>query len=171
MKKALKIVLLIAFLIGALFILTACGNQDNKTKETTSESNNSTTSKTEGIDIESLSDEEKIEHYMHALLKDIYGEYGEKLEAAKIYVDKMYNATEVAKDGTLKSLNLGEKDIAFEVSLQLQPVEGADIFQFTVPDGVYDEDTGWVNEIHRLGVLRYNTTDKSYSITNYGTGW
>lgn len=166
MKKTLKFALLIVLLTGALFILTACGNQENKTNET-----GTTTSQKDDINVESLSNEEKIEHYIHDILKETYGPYGEKLEAAKIYVDKMYTADEAAKDETLKTLNLGEKDIAFEASINLQPVEGADIFQFTIPDGVYDENTGWVTEIHRLGVLRYNSADKSYSITNYGTGW
>ena len=115
-----------------------------------------------------LSNEEKIEHAIHQLLKKTYGD---KLEAAKIYVDKMYTKEEVEKNEVLKTLNIKDTDIAFEASMSLQPAEGADINQFTVADGVYDKDSGWVGDVHRLGILRYDAEAKTYSIDNYGTGW
>ena len=42
--------------------------------------------------------------------------------------------------------------------------------QFLIPDGEYDEESGWVHNIGRLGVLRLNE-DGKYEITDYGTGW
>ena len=183
MKKLLKIVLIIVLLVGITVILTGCDDKTNETSSTNNtnqeakptESDNSSTEKIEttveeskDIDVESLSNEEKIEHFVHKLLKE---NYGDKLDSAKIYVDKMYTKEEVEKNETLKSLNVGEKDIPFDVSIHLLPVEGADINEFTVADGVYNKDTGWVSDVHRLGILRYNETDKTYSITNYGTGW
>ena len=119
-------------------------------------------------EMKDLSDEEKIEHAIFGLLKN---NYGENFGSAKIYVDKMYKKEEAENLDTLKDLNLGEKDIAFEVSINIEPEEGEDIFKFTVPDGVYDEETGWVSGISRLGVLRYDSKDKTYSIDHYGTGW
>ena len=40
-----------------------------------------------------------------------------------------------------------------------------------VVDGEYDESLGWVKNISRLGVLKYNDKDDTYSIKNFGTGW
>ena len=83
----------------------------------------------------------------------------------------MYKAEEAAKEDLLKELNIGEKDIAFEVSIDFLPTKGADINQFTAVDGVYDEETGWVHEVSRLGILKYDSETKSYSIEHLGTGW
>lgn len=75
------------------------------------------------------------------------------------------------KQEPLKSLKLGEKDVAFDVTYQLQPSEGTDPKELTIPDGEYDKELGWVKNISRLGVLKYNEEDGSYSIENFGTGW
>ncbi len=148
----------------ATFGLVGCG----KDKDTSNEPVVDETKTAGEIDIKTLSDEEKIEHLIHGLLK---ASYGDQLDSAKIYVDKMYTAEEVEQNEAIKSLNIGEKDIPFEVSMYLLPVEGADINLFTIADGEYNEETGWVSDIHRLGILRYNEADDIYTITNYGTGW
>ena len=114
-----------------------------------------------------LSVEDRIESAIHKLLKK---NYGDDLASAKIVVDKTYTAEQAKKVEGVKDLELGENDVAFEVSIDLEPEEGADVMQFTVPDGEYDEDSGWVHGIGRLGVLRQNE-DGEYEITNYGTGW
>ncbi len=119
------------------------------------------------IYMDSLNNEEKIEHAVHRLLKNTYGE---KIEGAKIYVDKIYTKEEIEKDEALKSLKVGEDDLAFEISIHLQPAEGTEINELTAADGVYDKDSGWVKDIHRLGILRYDDSN-GYSIDNYGTGW
>ena len=177
MKKTLLIIFVIIVIIGGISAFIIYNNKNtttneitnnNSTQEGSTEEANTTREGKKDIDIESLSDEEKIEHFVHLLLKETYGN---ELEAAKIYVDKMYKSAESKKYEGLKDLNLGEKDIAFEISLYLQPVKGADINKFTIPDGKYDKNTGWVSEVQRLGVLKYNSTNNTYSITNYGTGW
>ena len=84
---------------------------------------------------------------------------------------KIYTKKDAEKDDTLKSLKLGNKDLAFEVTYQLQPAEESDIQELTLTDGEYNEDLGWVTGISRLGVLKYNSKTKKYSIKNFGTGW
>ena len=151
--------------------VSSSSSKATETKTETKDENttNSTVEATaDTIDMATLSNEEKIEHKVHQLLK---ANYGDKLSSAKIYVDKMYTKEEVEKDEALKSLNIKDTDIAFEVSLYLEPAKDVDINEFTTVDGVYDAETGWVSDIHRLGILRYNETDKTYSIDNYGTGW
>ena len=95
--------------------------------------------------------------------------YGDSVVAAKINVTKIYTAEEEQEFDALKQMNLGENEVAFELNYELKPAEGADIFKLTVPDGVYDEKTGWVTEIYRLGVLRPD--GDGYIITDFGTGW
>ena len=71
----------------------------------------------------------------------------------------------------MKSLKIGKNEFAFDVTYQLQPKDGIDMKELTVLDGEYDEDLGWVKDISRVGVLRYNEKKDSYSIDNFGTGW
>ena len=172
MKKLLTITLVITLLVASILTLTACDNkkEDKKTASKTSETEKQPTKNESSdiIDVESLSDEEKIEHTLFGLLRETYGD---DFGSAKIYVDKMYKAEDAEKDEVLKELNLGEKEIAFEVSMDIEPAEGADVMQFTIPDGEYNEETGWVNNISRLGVLRYDAASGIYSIDHYGTGW
>ena len=59
----------------------------------------------------------------------------------------------------------------FKVTYQIQPKEGFDPNTLTIPDGEYDENLGWIKDIKRVGVLRYNEKTKTYSIDNYGTEW
>ena len=111
--------------------------------------------------------EDKIEHAIFKLLRK---NYGDDMDSAKIYVDKTYTAEEAKKIEGLKDIKLGENDVAFEVSMHIKPAEGAKVMQFTIPDGEYNEETGWVSGISRLGVLRDKGNDE-YEITDYGTGW
>ena len=67
------------------------------------------------------------------------------------------------------SLTLIPLDIAFEATINIEPAEGADPNQFTIPNGEYNEETGWVQDVSRLGVLR--AKDSGYEITDFGTGW
>ena len=71
----------------------------------------------------------------------------------------------------LSTMGLGDKDIAFEVTYQLQPAEGVDINPIMVPDGEYNENLGWITNISRVGILKYNNKTKKYTIKNFGTGW
>ena len=45
--------------------------------------------------------------------------------------------------------------------------------ELLIPNGEYDEESGWVKNVMRLGVLRRNpdSDDPKYIITDFGTGW
>lgn len=105
-----------------------------------------------------------------ALFKQLKSVYGDDMDSAKIYIDKTYTAEEAKEYEGVKDLELGENDVAFESTIYILPAEGADPNKFTIPNGEYDEDSGWVSEIKRLGVLR-KTEDGEYEITDFGTGW
>ena len=120
------------------------------------------------FDWTALSTEDKIKHAIFQLYKN---QYGDKLASVKTIVNKVYSLEEVEKNELLKTLNIKETDYAFEVSISLEPAEGADVNQFTIPDGVYNKESGWVGEIGRLGILRYDSTNKTYKIDHFGTGW
>ena len=96
--------------------------------------------------------------------------YGNDVINSRFNVTKIYSQEEEKNNEAISSLKLGDKDIAFEVTYQLQPAEGADIDRLILTDGEYDKTLGWVKDITRLGVLKYNQ-DGTYSITNFGTGW
>lgn len=109
----------------------------------------------------------QIEKALQEYFKD---SYGDKITNSRFNVTKIYTAKE-EKQEPIKSLKLGKKDVAFEVTYQLQPANETDIDELTITDGEYDEELGWVKNISRLGVLKYNDKDGSYSIENFGTGW
>ena len=74
----------------------------------------------------------------------------------------------------VREMNLGMNEVAFEVHYELHPSEGADINLLLIPNGEYDEESGWIKDVFRLGVLRKNedtTSEQKYVITDFGTGW
>lgn len=98
--------------------------------------------------------------------------YGEKVNDARIYVEKIYLAEEEQEIDALKEMNLGPNEVAFEVRYELHPAEGVDVNEFTAANGVYNEESGWITEKYNLGVLRPNPTGEApYVVTNLGTGW
>ena len=99
--------------------------------------------------------------------KDVYSD---KISDVRFNVTKIYSYSE-EKQEPIKSLKLGKNDIVFEVTYQLKPSEGTDPNELIITDGKYDKKLGWVKDISRLGVLKYNDNDGSYSIENFGTGW
>lgn len=109
----------------------------------------------------------QIEKTLQEYFKDVYGD---KITNSRFNITKIYSTKE-ENDESIKSLKLGKKDIAFEVTYQLQPAENINIQELTVVDGEYDENLGWVKNISRLGVLKYNEKEDTYEIKNFGTGW
>jgi len=42
----------------------------------------------------------------------------------------------------------------------------------TIPDGEYDEESGWIRNMTRVGILRPNEGgEPAYQITDFGTGF
>lgn len=110
----------------------------------------------------------KIETTLQKYLKKAYDN---KIDNVRFNVKKIYTAKEANKEEVLKELKLTNNDLAFEVEYEVLPKEGVDTKEFTAPDGEYNEELGWVTGINRLGVLKYNSKNKTYSIENFGTGW
>ena len=110
----------------------------------------------------------QIEKTLQKYFEDIYGD---KIINSRFNVTKIYTPEEITKNETIKSLKVGKKDVAFEVEYQLQPTDENDYNELMIPDGEYDQKLGWVKNINRLGILKYNDKKGSYSIKNFETGW
>ena len=109
----------------------------------------------------------QIEVAMQYLLEEAYGD---KVNDARIYVEKIYTVEDEQANEALKSYELGPDEVAFEVRYELHPAEGVDVNELLAATGEYDEESGWVTDKYNLGVLR-PTEDGSYTITDFGTGW
>ena len=106
-----------------------------------------------------------------AYLKEVYGE---DVDGIEITVDKIYNSEETAEYEFLQGLDMADEDVAFEVSYELKPADGLNeeaMMRLTVPDGVYDEESGMVTELHRIGVLKYQDGEYVIDSKHFGTGW
>lgn len=110
----------------------------------------------------------QIEKTLQKYFEDIYKD---KIINSRFNVTKIYTHEEIKKNETIKSLKVGKKDVAFEVTYQLQPTDESDINELMIPNGEYDQELGWVININRLGILKYNEKKGIYSIKNFGTGW
>ena len=110
----------------------------------------------------------QIEKTLQKYFEDIYKD---KIINSRFNVTKIYTPEEIEKNETIKLLKVGKKDVAFEVEYQLQPTDENDYNELMIPDGEYDQKLGWVKNINRLGILKYNDKKESYSIKNFGTGW
>lgn len=109
---------------------------------------------------------EQIEAAMQALIEE---EFGENVEECKVTVEKIYDSEAMADADFLAELNITENDAAFEVSCELKPAEGADVDAMLIPNGEFDEESGWVKDWFRLGVLR--AEGEGFVVTDLGTGW
>ena len=110
----------------------------------------------------------QIEKTLQKYFEDIYKD---QIVNSRFNITKIYTNDEVKKNETINSLKLGKNDIAFEMTYQLQPSDENNIDELTIPNGEYDEELGWVKNISRVAVLKYNDKNGSYSIKNFGTGW
>ena len=98
--------------------------------------------------------------------------YGDKVFDARINVDKVYTTEDEELIPAIKEMNLSVDEVAFEISYDLKPSKEEYATELTIPNGEYDEESGWVKGNTRLGVLRPNDSGEAkYKITNYGTGW
>ena len=98
--------------------------------------------------------------------------WGDKVNDARIYVEKVYTAEDEQADALLKSLNLGLDEVAFAVRYELHPAESIDIHEFLAGNGEYDEESGWVKDKTAVGILRPNANgEPAYVITEFGTGF
>ena len=97
--------------------------------------------------------------------------YKDAIKNVRFNVKKIYTKDDGKDNSTIKSLNLSDKDIAFEVDYQIQPKDEKRVKELTAVDGKYDKELGWISELSRIGILKYNTETKEYKLDSFGTGW
>lgn len=186
--KNLKWVLLILVVIAAIIVTVVLLNNNSKNdpKKTTDTSSQSqientevsTTTKAEqtgtaGSNIPLKDNLEEAKYQIKIAVQKLFEEnYGNEVVDARINVEKVYSDEEEKANSTLAEKNLGANEVAFEVSCELKLAEGVDANKYIAGSGVYDEQTGWVKEIHRVGILVPNDGgEPKYKVTNFGTGW
>ena len=97
--------------------------------------------------------------------------YKDKITNERFNVKKIYTKKDGKKDQTIKDLKLGKDDFAFDVVYEILPADGVDINELMIPDGEYNETTGWITGIQRVGVARVDSKTGFVNIESYGTGW
>lgn len=108
----------------------------------------------------------QIEMALQNYFKDTYGD---KITNSRFNVTKIYSKEEEKDNETLKSMNLGDDRIAFEVTYQLEPKDYTVISELTIPNGEYNDSLGWVTNIKRVGILYYYKDINYYYIESFGT--
>ena len=168
MKKFLCLMLTLCLVMA----LTACGAKKDASKEASeADVPKSEQEGTAGSNIPLKDKQEEAKYQIEVAMQKLLEEaYGDKVNDARIYVEKIYTAEDEQADEALKTYNLGPDEVAFEVKYELHPAEGTDVNELMAATGEYDEESGWVIEKYNLGVLR-PTKDGSYEITDFGTGW
>ena len=165
MKKVL------CFILTACLLLTlaACGGSSQEAAETDVPKSEQTGTAGSNMQLKDNPEEAKyqIEVAMQYLLEEAYGD---KVNDARIYVEKIYTAEEEQAMDVLKDYNLGPDEVAFEVRYELHPAEGTDVNELMAANGEYDEESGWITEKYSVGILR-PAEDGTYTITDFGTGW
>ena len=116
---------------------------------------------------------EDAEYQIEVAMQYKLGEmYGDKVNDARIYVEKIYTAQEEQEEEPIKALELGPDEYAFMVRYELHPAEGVDVEELLPANGKYNEESGWVVNKTGVGVLRPNESgEPEYIITNFGTGF
>ena len=122
MKKLLCLILTACLLIT----LTACGGSSQEAPETDVPKSEQTGTAGSGIPLKDNEEEAKyqVEVAMQYLLEEAYGD---KVNDARIRVEKIYTAEDEQANEVLKEYNLGPDEVAFEVRYDLHPAEGVDV--------------------------------------------
>ena len=167
MKRAgKKMAALVLAATIACIMLAACSGQQT--------GSSSSASSSAAKDATSLKDDpEEAKRQIEVAMKhQLEQAYGDKVNDAKIYVEKVYTTEQEQADELLKSYNLGPDEVAFEVKYELHPVDGVDVNSLTAATGQYDEKTGWVIDKYNVGILRPNPDgEPAYIVTDFGTGF
>ena len=100
-------------------------------------------------------------------------EFDETVRDIEIDEVKVYSSEDEQNNPAIKDLHLSKDEVAFEVIFRLEPYSEKDIDELTIPNGEYNEESGWIENCHRVGILRPNDGEgiNKYKITDLGTGW
>ena len=167
MKKVFCIILALAL----IFAFAACADNSAEPADTDVTPDEQASEETEAAD-KTLSPEDA-EYQIQVAMQYLLGEtYGDKVNDARIYVEKIYTAEEEQENELIKSYQLGPDEYAFEVKYELHPAEGVDVNEFLAGTGEYEEESGGVKEKYNVGILRPNESgEPAYKITDFGTGF
>ncbi len=81
---------------------------------------------------------------------------------------KVYSQEEIEENDAIKSHNLGEGDIVFEIDYELKIADGVeDLMKYTAANGEIDGQ--YIRNKHNVGILRAN--EAGYSVDAFGTGF
>lgn len=118
-------------------------------------------------------DPEEAEYQIVMAMQHLLAEtYGDKVDGARIFIEKIYSAEEEQADALLRSYALGADEVAFAVRYELYPAEGVDVNELLAGTGEYDEASGCVKEKYNVGILRPNPEgEPAYVITDFGTAF
>lgn len=95
--------------------------------------------------------------------------YPDSIEEINFVNVRAYTPEEIEADENLKSHNLKEGDIPFEVEYELKIAENVeDLNQFTAATG--EIDGRWIRNKYNVGIAR-NNGEAGYSIDAFGTGF
>lgn len=166
MKRILSLMLVLVMILA----LAACGKQ---AAEPAGSEAAEAAAAGETLAGKNMSEEDakyQIEVAMQYLLEETYGE---KVNDARITVEKVYSADDEAETEVLSGYELGADDYAFEVKYELHPADGVDPNEFLAGTGEFDEETGWVINKTNVGILRPNTAaeEPAFVIDSFGTGF
>ena len=173
MTKLLKALIIVM----CVMVLFGCANKKEDTADDQPEVTNNDVPKdqqegTAGSNIPLKDNLEEAKYQIEVAMQyQLEKMYGEKVNDARIYVEKMYTAEDEKDISALQGL--GPNEVAFEVKYELHPAEGVDLNELMVPNGEYDEESGWIKDKFNVGILRPNSesSEPKYVITDFGTGF
>ena len=158
MNKYFKTFILVLALFVSVFVLSGCEKKEEKKVEENKSllKNNREEAETEV--------KTALQYYFDEIYKD-------KIEDARIYVNRIYSSTDEAENEVVKDMKLGDDEVLFQITYEIKPVNNSYITELTIPDGEYDEESGWIINLNRFGVLTPNNdANQKYKVKNFGTG-
>ena len=162
MKNNFKVFVLVLVMIMGMVIITGC-----EKKKDTKENNNSNVDKTL-----LKNNREEAETEIKKAVQNLFQEvYGDKIVDSRIYVDMVYSTKDEQDNETVKDMNLGDDQVLFHITYDLKPANKSDVINLTIPDGEYDEESGWIVDLSRFGTLTpSDNSEVKYKVINFGTG-
>ena len=98
--------------------------------------------------------------------------YSSQVVDVKFYVEKIYSSSEEQENEILSQLDIGNDQVAFEVRYDIKLNKDAEMKDLLAGNGEYDEETGWIKNVTRVGLLGPSISeDTRYKITSLGTSW
>ena len=170
----MKKLLLLALAIVAVFSLAAC--KEKKQEEAAPvESAPVVEEEAPVVEEEAPVEEEQVgvgntdESMVVLALEQYFNEaFSGEVEEINFVNVKVYSEEEIEANEALKSHELKEGDIPFEVDYELKIKEGVeDLMKYTAATGTIDGQ--WIKDKSNLGIAR--NTEEGYKIDAFGTGW